>query len=47
MSVPPCTRNKPDGTVCNSPASRGKPLCYFHPDRDARCQSRKSTHAAR
>ena len=36
MSVPTCTYLKPDGTVCNSPASRGKRFCYFHLDPDSR-----------
>ena len=36
MSVPTCTYLKPDGTVCNSPALRGKSLCYFHLDPDSR-----------
>ena len=36
MSVPTCTYLKSDGTVCNSPALRGKRLCYFHLDPDSR-----------
>jgi len=36
MSVPTCTYLKPDGTICNSPALRGKPLCYFHLDPEIR-----------
>ncbi|HVP56281.1 MAG TPA: hypothetical protein VMU45_14920 [Candidatus Eisenbacteria bacterium] len=36
MSVPTCTYRKPDGAVCDSPALRGKRLCYFHLDPEAR-----------
>ena len=36
MSVPTCTNLKPDGTVCHSPALRGKRLCNFHLDPDIR-----------
>ena len=36
MSVPTCIYLKPDGTICNSPALRGKRLCYFHLDPDSR-----------
>jgi len=36
MSVPTCTYLKSDGAVCNSPALRGKRLCYFHLDPERR-----------
>ncbi len=36
MSVATCSYLKPDRAVCNSPALRGKRLCYFHLDPDSR-----------
>jgi hypothetical protein len=36
MPVPTCSYRRPDGTVGNSPALRGKRLCYFHLDPDSR-----------
>ena len=30
MSCPICNHRKPDGSLCGSPALRGKKLCYYH-----------------